>query len=182
MSPSAGVHQPDDLRMRHEEAAAVGGHAGVLLSGANVEDEGSPTVRPPGGTPRRRFGGTSCRPVPHPSQGGAPPGMRIASEVLAAERSVGEAALEPLEGKVSDVWTWTSTRSGGLLHPRHGPTEPRRRVQLASFRARRHSARTPTSSRPGPCRVVARRDEGPCTRLLWPVQRAPSGLRGVHGA
>lgn len=39
-------HGFDDVRMRHEEAAAVSGHAGVLLRGANVEDEGSPTVRP----------------------------------------------------------------------------------------------------------------------------------------
>ena len=33
-------HDFDDVRMRHEETAAVSGHAGVFLMGANVQDEG----------------------------------------------------------------------------------------------------------------------------------------------
>ena len=84
----------------------------------------------------------------------------------------GGTALEPLEDKVSDVEGLDVDQIGDRASsPRPGRTSTAR--ALASFRARR--AQRPARQlrhRPGPCRVVARRDERSLYGLLWPVQSA----------
>ena len=107
-------HGFDDLRMRHEEAAAVSGHAGVLLSGANVEDEGAQpfarfwrnseeeiwwNIMPAGAA------SVSSRWRPARHAGSA------SQMVLAAERSVGEA-------RPSSRWRQGVGRRGHGRRPR----------------------------------------------------------------